>query len=286
VEKVSVLKARKTSSYWKENFLVIIIGRHSLESSRIELSKPRQQTKKRFIMLKKLSKNKNFGEFSIKTEISKKKKKNKTVEDETLPQTQQPIYIINNIADKSDKDDIRAINCYGDITERMAAEVVQAMLYFDHTKMSVVESEDGEVMEVKKPFKMYISTHGGIVSDMFSIIDIMQKIKKDCSVETVGIGKVMSAGVLILASGSKGRRKIGKNCRVMLHSVISGHHGSFPNIENEMKETKALQEMYFDYLCSCTKLTRNKIKKLLLNNMDVYLSAEEAIKYGIADEYL
>lgn len=231
-------------------------------------------------MLKKLSK-------------KKKKKEKETLEelandfaDEVIDSSKQPIYIINNIADKSDKDDIRAINCYGDITERMAAEVVQAMLYFDHTKKDVVESDDGNVAEIKKPFKMYISTHGGIVSDMFSIIDIMSNIKQDCEIQTVGIGKVMSAGVLILASGTKGQRKIGRNCRVMLHSVISGHHGSFPNIENEMKETKELQDMYFDYLCSCTKLTRGKIKKLLLNNVDVYLSAEEAIKYGIADDYL
>ena len=206
--------------------------------------------------------------------------------DEIAEAGKQPIYIINNIADKSDKDDIRAINCYGDITERMAAEVVQAMLYFDHTKIQAVETEEGDLVEVKKPFKMYVSTHGGIVSDMFSIIDIMGSIKQDCDIETVGIGKVMSAGVLILASGTEGKRKIGKNCRVMLHSVISGHHGSFPNIENEMKETKELQNMYFDYLCSCTALTRTTIKKLLLNNVDVYLSAEEAIKYGIADEYL
>ena len=229
-------------------------------------------------------------------EYSKKKKKKKQEEtleelaqdfaDETLDTGKQPIYIINNIDGKSDKDDIRAINCYGDITERMAAEVVQAMLYFDHTKKEVVETENGEVMEIKKPFKMYISTHGGIVSDMFSIIDIMGSIKQNCDIETIGIGKVMSAGVLILASGTKGQRKIGRNCRVMLHSVISGHHGSFPNIENEMKETKELQDMYFDYLCSCTKLTRSKIKKLLLNNVDAYLSAEEAIKYGIADDYL
>ncbi len=223
----------------------------------------------------------------------KKKKEEESLEelandfaDEVAGSAKQPIYIINNIAGKDDKDDIRAINCYGDITERMAAEVVQAMLYFDHTKIDVVESEDGTVMEVKKPFKMYISTHGGIVSDMFSIIDIMGNIKQDCDIETIGIGKVMSAGVLILASGTKGQRKIGRNCRVMLHSVISGHHGSFPNIENEMKETKELQDMYFDYLCSCTKLTRRKIKKLLLNNVDAYLSAEEAIKYGIADDYL
>ena len=245
-------------------------------------------------MPKKLSKRR-FGEFVIPREYSKKKKKKEeeTLEelaqdfaDETLETGKQPIYIINNIDGKSDKDDIRAINCYGDITERMAAEVVQAMLYFDHTKKDVVETESGEVMEIKKPFKMYISTHGGIVSDMFSIIDIMGNVKKDCDIETIGIGKVMSAGVLILASGTKGQRKIGRNCRVMLHSVISGHHGSFPNIENEMKETKELQDMYFDYLCSCTKLTRRKIKKLLLNNVDAYLSAEEAIKYGIADDYL
>jgi len=218
-----------------------------------------------------------------------KKKKKKKEEILTVPETeslQQPIYIINNIADKSDRDDIRAINCYGDITERLAADVVHAMLYFNHTKMSVVESEDGEGYEVKKPFRIYVSTHGGIVSDMFSMLDVMDMIKPDCTIETVGLGKVMSAGVLVLANGTKGHRKIGRNCRVMLHSVISGHHGSFPNVENEMRETKALQDMYFDYLCDKTSLTRKKLKKLLLNNVDVYLSAEEAIEYGIADDYL
>jgi len=240
---------------------------------------------------------KNFGEFTILNETTKKKKEKKKKQKEEEPleefadlsleqETKQPIYIINNISGKDDKDDIRAINCYGDITERMGSEVVQAMLYFNHSRLDVVEDAEGNVHEVVKPFRMYISTHGGIVSDMFSILDVMDMIKEDCVIETVGLGKVMSAGVLMLANGTKGRRKIGKNCRVMLHSVISGHHGSFPNVENEMRETKALQDMYFDYLCSCTKLTRKKIKKLLLNNVDVYLSAEEAIEYGIADEFL
>jgi len=237
-----------------------------------------------------------FEEFVIVNETTKKKKKKEkkkeeqTLEefaDETVAQEgKQPIYIINNIAGKDEKDDIRAINCYGDITERMGSEVVQAMLYFNHSRHDIVEDAEGRAHEIVKPFRMYISTHGGVVSDMFSILDVMDMIKRDCVIETVGIGKVMSAGVLMLANGTKGKRKIGKNCRVMLHSVISGHHGSFPNVENEMRETKALQDMYFDYLCSCTKLTRKKIKKLLLNNVDVYLSAEEAIEYGIADEFL
>ena len=67
---------------------------------------------------------------------------------------------------------------------------------------------------------------------------------------------------------------------------MSGHHGSFPNLENEMRETKLLQSMYFDFLCENTKLTKKKIKKLLNPNVDVYLSAKEAIKYGIADEIM
>lgn len=225
-------------------------------------------------------------EMSKKNKIKQEDLSEELCEVASEDQAKQPIYIINNLGNDDGKDGIRAINCYGDITERLASEVVQAMLYFDHTKKEVIETEDGKVVETINPFKMYISTHGGVVSDMFSILDVMDMIKRDCDIETIGIGKVMSAGVLMLASGTKGKRKIGKNCRVMLHSVISGHHGSFPNIENEMRETKELQDMYFDYLCERTKLTRKKLKKLLLNNVDVYLSAEEAIKYGIADDYL
>ena len=79
---------------------------------------------------------------------------------------------------------------------------IRDRLYFDHTKSQVVESEDGVVTEIKKPFRMYISTHGGVVSDMFSILDVMDLVKRNCEVETVGIGKVMSAGVLMLANGT------------------------------------------------------------------------------------
>ena len=219
-----------------------------------------------------------------KSSDKKKKKKSSEVE---VDKKQQPIYIINNIPNRADdRDEIRTISCYGDIGERMASEIISAMLYFNHTKDEIIEHEDGSIEKNVRPFKMYISTHGGVVSDMFSILDVMDMIKQDCEIQTAGIGKVMSAGVLILANGTKGSRKIGKNCRVMLHSVISGHHGPFPNVENQMKETKELQDMYFDFLCAKTKLTRSKLKKLLLNNVDVYLSAEEAIKYGIADQYL
>ena len=93
----------------------------------------------------------------------------------------------------------------------------------------------------------------------------------------------MSAGVVLLAAGTKGKRKIGANCRVMIHSVIGGHHGSIENLENEMEEVRWIQEQYNKALCAETDLTPRMLKKLLSRNVNVYLTAQEAVEYGIAD---
>ena len=93
----------------------------------------------------------------------------------------------------------------------------------------------------------------------------------------------MSAGVLLLASGTKGKRQIGKNCRVMIHSVMGGNHGSLHNMMNEMEAIEQLQDMYCDALIAETKLTRTKLKKMIERKVNVYLSAEEAVEMGIAD---
>ena len=93
----------------------------------------------------------------------------------------------------------------------------------------------------------------------------------------------MSAGVLLLANGTKGERKVGKNCRVMLHNVMAGFPGSLVNVENEIKEVNWIQERYIDCLEMQTNLTKKKIKKMLNKQLDIYISAEQAIEYGIAD---
>ena len=96
----------------------------------------------------------------------------------------------------------------------------------------------------------------------------------------------MSAGVLLLAAGTKGKRQLGKNCRVMIHSVIGGNHGSLHNMMNEMEAIEQLQDMYCDALIAETKLTRPKLKNMLERKVNVYLSAEEAVELGIADEII
>ena len=69
----------------------------------------------------------------------------------------------------------------------------------------------------------------------------------------------------------------------MIHSVMGGNAGSLHNMLNEMDAIENLQQMYIDCLVSETKLTETKIKKMLERKVNIYLSAEEAVEYGIAD---
>jgi ATP-dependent Clp protease protease subunit len=177
---------------------------------------------------------------------------------------------------------LRIAELYGVIDEEMASNIVASMLILRDTGREIALEDDKEV-ETYKPFELFISTPGGTAVDMFSIYDTMRMVKEDCEVHTIGMGKVMSAGVVLLAAGTKGKRKIGANCRVMIHSVIGGHHGSIQNLENEMEEVRWVQDQYNKVLCAETDLTPRMLKKLLAKNINVYLTAEEAVDYGIAD---
>ncbi|MBL18595.1 MAG: hypothetical protein CMC82_02025 [Flavobacteriaceae bacterium] len=218
--------------------------------------------------------------------VKKKKKKTKNLEED------KQIVIVNNIqVPTAPEQELRTINLYGDISEQKGADVVAALLYLENTSHTVStidpQDPDSEQVIVARSISMMVSTHGGTASDMFSILDVMDMVKKKtCDIETFGIGKVMSAGVPILAAGTKGKRKVGRNCRIMLHNVMAGSHGTIFSMENELEEIKWIQERYIETLANYTKLTPSKIKKLLKTQKDVYISAEEAIKMGIADEII
>tara|TARA_Y100000034_G_scaffold136495_1_gene213347 strand:+ start:1298 stop:1948 length:651 start_codon:yes stop_codon:yes gene_type:complete len=177
---------------------------------------------------------------------------------------------------------LRTLSLYGEVSEEIIPELIYSMLYLKETGMPP-PSEEGDLPEQCEPFKLMISTYGGSAAEMFSMYDVMRMVRSECEIHTIGLGKVMSAGVLLLAAGTKGKRKIGKNCRVMLHSVVGSSHGSIDNLENEMDEIKWLQEQHVKCLISETKMTKRYIKKLLNKKVNVYLTAEEAVELGIAD---
>ena len=175
--------------------------------------------------------------------------------------------------------DLRVVGLFSDVHEEKIAEVVHSLLFLDETnRMSKADKQ--------KPIKFYISTYGGSADDMFALYDVMRQVRESSELQTVGLGKVMSAGVLLLAAGTKGKRKIGKNCRVMIHSVMGGNHGSLHNMMNELEAIEDLQDMYCDALIAETKMTRTKLKKMIERKVNVYLSAEQAVEMGIADEII
>ena len=176
-----------------------------------------------------------------------------------------------------EKPDLRTIGLFGEVNEERAAELIIGL---------IMMCEEGEVEE-KKDIKFYLSTYGGSADDMFALYDMMEYVKgKGYDISTIGLGKVMSAGVLLLSAGTPGKRRIGKHCRVMIHACNAGSMGNIFNLQNEMEAINDLQEKYSNAIVENTSMTKRQLKKLLERKVNIYLTAEEAIEYGIADELI
>ena len=186
----------------------------------------------------------------------------------------------------------------GDISEDTSNEVVYSLLLLKQknaeeyltTVLSMDEEQlnENDLEQIKPNIDFYISTNGGSADEMFAMYDVMRMIKDEGinSISTYGIGKVMSAGVLLLASGTKGKRYVGKHCRVMIHSVIGGHVGPMHQLESEFEEVKKIQDTYIKSLAEETEMTEKYLRNLLKKKTNVYLTAQEAVDLGIADEII
>ena len=223
------------------------------------------------------------------TEETGKEQEGKTPEDDNL------FNFMINTPEKEAEEKSRMIGLYEDVSEEVAGSIVFSLLLLHESGLHQVPKEGAEdktelteedLEDAWKPIKLLISTQGGSAHEMFSIYDTMTLVRKDCDIETIGMGKVMSAGVMLLAAGTKGKRKIGANCRVMIHPVAGGAMGDLQDIENDIQEIKWLQKQYIRCLSNETNLTEKKIRAIMKKKVNYYFSAEEAIKMGIADEIL
>ena len=230
---------------------------------------------------------------SKKSKKTKKKSKEEVAEEEAseevteeteeqsedgAPQQQMSLMDLLGGGRGGDTPEARSIMFVGEVTEERAADLISALLVLSQTKAP--EAERAE------PIKLYVSTYGGSADEMFGIYDVVNYCKKFCDIETIGLGKVMSAGTLMLASGTKGKRKLGKHCRVMIHAVNGGQVGDIHNLQNELEQTVSLQDSYIQALSHETNMTKRQIQTLINRKVNVYLTAEEAIEKGLADEIL
>lgn len=218
---------------------------------------------------------------------SKKSKKEESVEEEEETSVEEeaedgPISLLDLLGAAGggggEVPESRSIMFVGEVNEQRAADLISALLVLSQTKDKGQERADD--------IKLYISTYGGSADEMFGIYDVMNFCKQFCDIQTIGLGKVMSAGTLLLSAGTKGKRKLGKHCRVMIHSVNGGQVGDLHNLQNELEQTVALQDSYIQAMSDETRMTKKQIQALINKKVNIYLTAEEAIEKGLADEVI
>ena len=129
---------------------------------------------------------------------------------------------------------------------------------------------------------MIVDSYGGDLFAAFSIVDMMEMIT--CDIQTICIGKAMSAGQFIFSSGTKGKRYMSPHSRLMLHSPSAGMEGSVPDIEIEIEELQRNRDLCVHHISKHSNLDEKATRELI--NRNAYLNAEESIKMGFADGIL
>jgi len=160
----------------------------------------------------------------------------------------------------------RIIFVRGKFEQDMADVIVAQLLY--------LESNDPDA-----DIYMYINSPGGEISSMYAIYDTMSYIKND--IVTIGMGTVASASSFILAAGTSSKRFILPNTIAMIHELSSGMDGKYHDMKNRFEHTEMLYDKMAKHYVEFTGQKLSKIKKDM--KKDYYMTAEEALEYGLVD---
>lgn len=157
----------------------------------------------------------------------------------------------------------------GEIND-LNSDLVVAQLLF-------LESENPD-----KDISMYINSPGGSVTAGLAIYDTMQYVK--CDIQTICIGQAASMGAILLAGGTEGKRYALPSSRVMIHQPFGGVQGQESDIAVQANEILRLKKLSIDYLAEKTKKDFETVARDM--ERDFYMSAQEALEYGIIDHVM
>ena len=144
-------------------------------------------------------------------------------------------------------------------------------------QLLLLDSENPE-----KDIMLYINSPGGVITAGMAIYDTMNLIKAD--VQTICLGEAASMGSFLLSSGAKGKRMALPSARIMIHQPLGGAQGQATDIELEAKEILRMKDMLTGILAENSGQDIEKVKKDC--ERDYYMSAEEAVKYGLIDKVI
>jgi len=159
------------------------------------------------------------------------------------------------------------------ISEPVSSDLTEKIL----PRLLLLEAEDPE-----KPVKVLINSPGGAVDDGFAIYDMMRYIR--CPVTSVCIGLAASAATIVLLGGDKGRRLALPNTRILLHQPSQSMRGVASDIEISANEIMRIRTRINELLAKETGRTLDQVKADL--NRDFWLSAPQAVEYGLLDRVI
>ncbi|MFN6971191.1 MAG: ATP-dependent Clp endopeptidase proteolytic subunit ClpP [Rheinheimera sp.] len=160
----------------------------------------------------------------------------------------------------------RVIFLTGQVEDHMANLIVAQLLF--------LESENPE-----KDIYIYINSPGGSVTAGLAIYDTMRYIK--CDIATVCVGQAASMGAFLLSGGTKGKRYILPNARVMIHQPLGGFQGQATDFEIHAREILTIKEKLNRLMAEHTGKSYEEIIKG--TERDNFLSAQQALEYGLVD---
>lgn len=163
--------------------------------------------------------------------------------------------------------DDRIVFLNGEVNDVSANIVIAQLIYL-------------EGKNTDKDISLYINSPGGSVTAGMAIFDTMNYIKPDVS--TICVGMAASMGAFLLAAGQKGKRFCLPNSEVMIHQPLGGAQGQASDIEIQARHIIKTKEKINRILAERTGQPLEKIQKDV--DRDYYMSAEEALKYGLVDK--
>jgi ATP-dependent Clp protease protease subunit len=136
----------------------------------------------------------------------------------------------------------------------------------------------------QRDITLYLNTNGGNCYDGFALIDVMDVSR--LPVRTVGMGNIVSMGVLLLCGGAKGKRIMTKNTQVMAHQFYGGSEGKFHELVSAYKAELYLEQQFIAHFQRHTNMSEKQIKDIMFGPSDRWLSPSECKKFGIVDHVI
>ena len=157
----------------------------------------------------------------------------------------------------------------GEIEDQTANTIIAQLLFLQN------ENADADI-------SMYINSPGGLITSGLAVYDVMQFV--GCGVQTYCLGQAASMAAVLLAGGTKGKRFVLPNSRILIHQPMGGARGTATDISIQAEEILRLRARLNQILAHHTGQKVEKIEEDV--DRDRFLGAEEAVAYGLADQII